>query len=267
MQNLVSTSVHKEGLHGGHFGLIALTAVLLLGVSYIKNPASFNFTANSKVLSGANAPRYYAYVEPADNTPLVAGANTAQGPSIINEDGSLTPVDMGSVLGAATEGVQLSLDSIAVKQIPDSDDAIQQYFIDSLSIESGYIDNADFEAALMSGNQAQIDAQAQKLSDISNNLQQLSVPRSLVKLQKLKILQYEAGVGLLKNFTKADENPELVGQYLGQFLKAQQDMDNENQVVQQKYGADLGFSAAEDQFMLDSQTSAEENLIDPYVQE
>lgn len=247
-QNTSVIQYEEDGqFHTGHLKAVLMVAVLLLGISWMKNPQLFSVFKNQKapsVAATADMPRYYAYVTPSEYTqPMVAGASTqAQGPMIINEDGSVSSVsDVGQVLGASTENIQLSLDQIQVKEIPDSDAAIKQYFTDAQNIESDYINNADFETALSSGNQKLIDSQAQKLTDIQNNLQKLSVPASLVKLQKLKIAQYQAGVGLLNNFTKADDNPELVGNYLSEFLKSQQDMDAENQAIEQKFGVSLGY--------------------------
>lgn len=230
----------KENFNFGHVKIIFMAALLLLGLAWFKNPQLFSALGRKQEVKkiSANVPRYYAYVPPAeDMQPMVAGASTVQqGPMIINEDGSVTPaLDAGTVLGASTENIQLPLDQIAVSEIPDSGGAIQKYFSDAQLIESNYINNADFEAALNSGNQQQINAQAQKLTGVKNNLQKLEVPRSLVKLQKLKIAQYQAAIAILGNFTKADENPELVGQYLDQFLKSQQDLDAETAAINQKY--------------------------------
>jgi hypothetical protein len=167
--------------------------------------------------------------------PLVAGANTNDGPSVINEDGTVSQVDMGEVLGASTEGVVLSLDEVKVNTIADSSEAIKNYFVQANSIEAGVVDSGEFETALSSNNQKLIDAQAQKLNAVKDALQKLSVPQSLVRLQKLKIIQYSASVGVLQNFTQADTNPELVGKYLQEFLKSQQDLDAENSLVAEKF--------------------------------
>ncbi len=246
METQTTTQTSEGHLHFGHFGLIALTAIFLVGVSYMKNPDMFNLHPASLVVDPSLVPRYYAYVTPEEfQQPLVAGASTeGPGVSIINEDGSVTPVDTGEVLGMSTQDVQLSLDQISVNEISDSDAAIKAYFAQAETAESGYINNADFQTALISANQNQINNQAEKLEAIITSLQKLSVPQSLVRLQKLKIAQYQAGIGLLHNFTQADSNPLLVGQYLDQFLKSQQDMDNEMLAAQQKYGIDLGISLA-----------------------
>jgi hypothetical protein len=246
MDNTNLIKPREESFHFGHIKPVLLVALVLLGISWMKNPELFKFLSAGKTsatIANADAPRYYAYVAPAEfSQPMVAGTSTEpQGPSIINEDGSVTPIkDMGQVLGASTQNVVVSLTGIAVNEIPDGDQAIKKYFDDSQSIENSYINNADFETALLSGSQQQIDGQAQKLTDIKNNLLKLPVPHSLAKLHKLKIAQYAAGINILNNFTQADDNPELVGQYLDQFLKAQQDMDAENLAMQQKYNLNLG---------------------------
>lgn len=247
MQNQYQYSIDQKPaqLHFGHLGLIAMTGILLLGVSYMKNPAMFSSHPATLAVDPSLVPHYYAYVTPAeDRQPLVAGASTAgPGVSIINEDGSVTPVDTGSVLGASTQDVVVPMDNIPVNQVPDSDASIKQYFSDATNVEASFINNADFQTALTSGDQKQIDAQAVNFTTIVANLEKLPVPASLVKLQKLKIAQYQAGIGLLHNFTQADNNPTLVGQYLDQFLKAQDDMDNETLAAEQKFGLDLGIVA------------------------
>ena len=245
---MTSTSLeHQEPVHWGHFRAIFFVAILLLGFAWLKNPQLFSSIRFSKVAPVADAqdvPRYVPYVpSPDDVQPQVLGATTEpSGPMIINEDGSVTPaLTQGQVLAASTNNVVLSLNDVKVNQVPDSQVAIQNYISQSQNIESGYINNTDFETALSSGDQKLIDAQAQKLQGIEDGLQKLSVPASFVQLQKLKIVQYQAGVELLNNFTSADQNPELVGQELDQFLKAQDEMDTEASNVETKFNIDLGY--------------------------
>lgn len=205
----------------------------------MQKPQLFSLKKNQTVVSGENVPKYYAYVQPAeDSAPLVAGATTNPGPSLINEDGTVSPIDMGEVLGASTQDVKLSLDDVKVNVIADSEQSIKNYFAAAQAIKNGSVDNADFETALSSGNQEQINAQAKKIIAIRDSLQKLLVPQVLVKLQKLTLIQYNAAIGVLQNFTKADENPELIGQYLTEFLKSQQDLDAENSALVQKYNLD-----------------------------
>ena len=232
-------------MHWGNVAAVFFVAAFLVGVSWLKDPNIFvfhNLSSSALALSQQDVPHYYAYVESADlQQPLVAGASTEdQGPSVINEDGTVTPIkDMGQVLGASISTVDLPLDAISVQQIPDSDEAIKNYFAESQKIESDYINNSEFEVALSSGDQSKIDAQAKNIASIKNNISKLSVPTSLVILQKLKISQYSAAENLLNNFTHADSNPEQVGIYLDQFLKAQQEMDSEMQKVSQNFSQDL----------------------------
>jgi len=224
--------IQKEHIHFGHLGLILSVAVLLVGVSWMKNPDLFDVfkSESSGSLISANLPRYYAYEPPAQvSEAQVAGASTeGQGPMIINEDGSLSSaVEAGDVLGADTENVVLNLDSVAVKQAADSDENIKAYLAASQVIEGGYLDSIQFEAALSSGDQQQIDSQAVAVQAIIQGLLRLDVPSSLEKLHKLKILQYQAGLNILKNFTQADENPELINSNLTIFLKAEQEIQAE----------------------------------------
>ncbi len=239
MEAIQNKNLQTESIHFGHLGLILAVAFLLVGVTWMKNPGVFS---GNKLQNGgaevSNLPRYVAYEPPAELTkPMVAGANTeSEGPMVINEDGSLSPVlNSGEVLGALIGDTQLDLNTISVKEIPDSEEAIKNYFKQAAKIESSYIDSTAFESALASGQQEQINGEAEKLKTIQQGLLGLPVPKSLVKLQKLKIVQYTAAVNILNNFTKADENPELVGQYLSQFLKAQQDLDTENTFIMQKF--------------------------------
>lgn len=236
--------VKKEHIHFGHFGLILSVAVLLIGVSWMKHPDLFDvFKSKSSSSSiAANLPRYYAYEPPAElNQPLVAGASTQdQGPQIINEDGSLSPaVEAGDVLGMSTENVVLNLDAIKVQTQSDSPEDIKAYVASVQEAEAGYLDSAQFEAALSSGDQRQIDQQAQAVQSIADKLTALPVSTSLVRLHKLKILQYNAALQILKNFTQADENPELINQNLDMFLKAEQSIQDEVSTLSKTLGSVL----------------------------
>lgn len=221
-------------IHWGHFGLILITIIILAGITLMQKPELFS-VKNKNLISEQEAPKYYAYTPEDLPTPLVAGASTNQVPSIINEDGTVSPVDMGQVLGASTENVELSLEDVKIKSIPDSQEAVEKYLQDVKNISSGPIDNVDFETALTSSDQALINEQANKLITIRDQINLLPAPVSLVKLAKLTVIQYDSAIGVLQNFTKADENPELVGKYLQAFLKAQQDLDKENNLVASKY--------------------------------
>lgn len=239
MENLYTQDFNNQSpdsIHWGHFGIIILSIVLLAGVTWFQKPEMFSLKKNQNIFSGVEVPKYYAYVpSEEDMTPLVAGATTDQGPSLINEDGSISQVDIGEVLGASTENVVLNLDDIKLKTIPSSIEAVNAYLQEIKNVMNGPIDNTEFQTALSSGNQALINIQAKKFESIKNNLLQIPVPEDLVKLAKLTVVQYTSAVGLLTNFTRADQNPELVGQYLQEFLKSQQDLDNENNLVAEKY--------------------------------
>jgi hypothetical protein len=227
-------------IHWGHFSAVLMTMVLILGMSWMEKPELFSFNKSAPSLTEQqDAPHYYAYVPPAQNNqPEVLGASTNPGPSIINEDGTVSPADIGQVLGASTQDVVLSPDAIKVHAIADSPEAIQKYLADSQAIENGPIDNSDFETALSSGNQNLINKQAEKLIAVQGGLLKLLVPQGLVKFHQLTVIQYGSAAGVLQNFTKADSSPELVGQYLGQFIKSQQDLDTETFSIAQKYNLD-----------------------------
>lgn len=233
--NLENQNINTAApIHWGHFTIILGSILVLAGFTFMEKPELFKFKKQDLSLE-QNVPKYYAYV--ADNVPepLVAGASTNQGPSIINEDGTISQVDMGQVLGASTQNVELSLDDIKVKTIPDSQEAVEKYLEEVKNISNGPIDNTDFESALSSSDQNLINEQAKKLILIRDQINSLPAPLSLVKLAKLTVIQYDSAIGVLQNFTKADDQPELVGKYLQAFLKAQQDLDQENNLVATKY--------------------------------
>ena len=232
----IQSSQINPQIHWGHFGAVMMAMVLVLGMSWMEKPDLFSFKKAPAVI--ADAPHYYAYVPPvSDQQPQVLGASTDPGPSLINDDGSISPVDMGQVLAASTQDVQLSLDSVQVNQVPDSNDAITKYFTQAQAIEISPVDTTAFQSALTSNDQNQINQQAQKLVGVRDALQKLSVPQSLVNLQKLKIIQYTSAINLLQNFSQADSNPTLVDQNLMQFIKSQQDLDTENISIAQKFGS------------------------------
>jgi len=234
-----------EALHFGHLGVIALVAVLLLGATWLEQPQLFQFKKANTDLSDANVPHYYPYVAPPEDQPLpeVLGASTDEGPQIINDDGSVQPVDMGEVLAASTQGVQLSPDSIKVNTESDSAGNIQKYFDQSQSIESGFAGDAAFAAAINSGDQDQINAQATKLIAVRDALQKILVPLSLVKLQQLQIIQYNSAIALMQNFTQGNQQPDQVNSDFEQFMKSEQDLDTENAAVSQEYPTEFPLAA------------------------
>lgn len=236
--NLQTTQKIEPGINLGHLGIIFLVFSLLLGISYVEKPELFKFKNKQTAASDASVPHYYAYVTPAEDLPKgeVLGASTNQGPSIISDDGTVTPVGLGEVLGASTQDVTLSLESVNVNEVSESAKTVQNYFSSSEKIESESIQSTEIAAALNSGNQNQIDAQAKQIISVRDALQKLPVPTGLVKLQKLKIIQYDTAVQLMQNFTDANSRSDLVNDALKQFLKSQQDLDTENILVAQKYG-------------------------------
>lgn len=232
-----NTSDIRSVVTPSQIALIVVAVIALLGMTWLKRPELFSFAATKTAAdSELNLPRYYAYEPSAEDAiPMVAGASTeAAGPSIINEDGSITPaVELGDVLGANIS-VALPLEQVRVTEVSDTQDAIAEYVRKSQDVEANHINSADFSNALASANQSLIDEQAAKMYTIKNSLQKLAVPTSLVRLHKLKIVQYDAAAEVLKNFTMADSNPEYVMQNLNVFLKSQQDLEAEAQALSQK---------------------------------
>ena len=233
---MTETTKTLSEIQWGHFGIIMLAAVLLLGMTWLKNPELLSLNKN-KNLASTQMLHYVPYVPSAEDLPqpAVLGASTSDGPQIIGDDGTVHSVDLGQVLGASTKDVQLSLDEIKVNSVPDSQDAIRKYFSDAQTIEGNMVSNTDFAGALNSGDQTQINIQAQKIITVRDALQKLSVPQSLVKLQKLKIIQYDSSVSLLQNFTLASQNPDQISSNMQEFLKSQQDLDTENIIIAQKF--------------------------------
>ena len=240
-QSQIPSSEISPHIHWGHFGTVMGVLVLLIGMTWLSKPELFSFKNNSAVAADPNTPHYYAYVPAADDLPQpeVLGASTDQGPSIINEDGSVSPADTaGQVLGANTNDPQLSLDSITVVTVPDSDASIKRYLSDDNSIETAPIESGDFEAALSSGDQNLMNQQAAKLTPVRDALQKLKVPAGFATLQKLKIIQYNSAIALLQNFGQLNQNPDLVGQNLQDYLTVQQQLADEINSVAQKYNLD-----------------------------
>jgi hypothetical protein len=121
----------------------------------------------------------------------------------------------------------MDANKILVKEIPDSQEAIQKYVSDVQNLELTVIDNAEFETALSSQDEEKIKTQAGKFLELKTKLLEQLVPQSFVNLHKYKIAQYSAAIELLNNFNQADSNPELVSRDLGLFLNAQQQQEAE----------------------------------------
>lgn len=237
---LQEIQTQEQHLHFGHFGTVLSVAILLLGISWFKQPLLFEnvFSRQSpRSAQERNLPKYYAYVAPTEtNAPMVAGAQTINGPAILNEDGTFSPaMSAGEILGVNSQDAELDASKILVKETPDSQEAIQKYVSDVQNLELGYIDNAEFETALSSQDEKKIKEQANKFLELKNKLSEQPVPASFVKLHKLKILQYSAAIELLNNFNQADSNPELVSRSLGIFLETQQQQEAEASLVGQKF--------------------------------
>lgn len=234
-QNLFSGD---NSLHLGHLASVFFVALFLLSVTWFKQPELFNFSKHEATVSSANLPKYYAYETPAElNQPLVAGASTAgQGPMIIGEDGSLSDArDIGNVLGLSTEEYNLELDKIKVnKLVPATVENEKAYLLRTDELENEFINTQSFQTALTNLDQKLIDEEVVKVEKIISSLNTLAVPESLQLLHKYKLIQYQSAVVILQNFINADANPELVGSALGVFLKAQQDIESQLEIIQKQ---------------------------------
>ncbi len=238
----------RNSLRLSHLGLILMVMFLLVGVSWMKNPQVFDFIFKAKKksqVSQLKIPSYYAYVPDASLHPLVAGASTGgfQGPSIINEDGSISPAidptDFGSVLGISTESVKKNFKTLNLQIVPDSEEAARAYINRSREIEKGFTEGASFEVALTSGSQKLIDKQTEKIKEIVSSLLSMQVPKSFSSLHKLKITQYNSAINILQNFLSADANPELVTKALGTFLETQALMENEAKELDNRFNLNV----------------------------
>jgi hypothetical protein len=237
MEQELQTKIQTP-IHWGHFAMVVGVAVTLLGVTWLKNPEGF-LPEKKQTTVRADLPKYYAYVQPAEfDGPQVAGASTANSdlPSVLNEDGSVTQViSLGEVLGVTTEDLDSQALQVNITELPDTDANIREYFSWTQNQEMTALDGITIENALSTSDQNLLNQEADKFEKIKNDLLSKSAPKSLVRLHKLKILQYQAGINLLRRFTKADEFPEEVSKDLGIFAQAQQEMENEAAAMNEKF--------------------------------
>ncbi len=236
MENTTTENLQKEHFNFGHLALVIGVAVSLLGISWMKNPQLFSI----KSVPAANqiTVAYYPYTpSPEDTAPQVAGASTMpSGPSILNEDGSMSPaLDLGRVLGVSTENITANIESLQINTIADSPEAITAYATRAQETEANLVNSSTFEQALISNNPRQINEQVAKFEAFISGLKTMPVPVSFAKLQKLKILQYNAAISILKNFSHVEEDPQQVSTNLGVFSQTQQMLINELDSLNQKF--------------------------------
>ncbi len=170
-------TAQQDPIHWGHFRLILLVAVLLVGFAWMKNPQIFSSLKFSKSASLAKSGEVVSYVpysgaQP-DQQPAVLGANTDDtGPMIINEDGSVTSAaDNGQVLAASTDPNTIQeLENISVLEISDSPIALQNYLTNSAAIEGSLISDDEFVQALSSKDASQINKEIPKIQIIISSL-------------------------------------------------------------------------------------------------
>ncbi len=222
----------------GHVSLIFGALLVLATFLFIKDPQYFRLSAfsNNEPADNRVALQYQPYVVPAQPAVLGASTNDNVGPEIINEDGTVeSAVDAGSVLGANTDRLETDLTTIMVRTTASNSAAASEYLQSMSYWETTAIDQNEFEAALTSNNQAQINTQSAKMETMLYYLEGMVVPFDAAQLHKLKIAQYRSAITLLRNFSQADDNPELVADELGVFLESQEQQDAEVAGLQQKY--------------------------------
>ncbi len=223
----------KSNFSANHFLLIAGVAGVLATFTLVGQPQWLKQITEKKPTAVES--KYYAYV-PDSTSPQVLGADSKfDGPSVINEDGSISPaVDIGSVLGVSTEDIQVSMQDIPVNTMPTTVEKVQTYF-SYMEKEEEDLNAVDFGTALTSSNPAVTAAQVQKLQTFINHLKTIAVPTDLVKLHKLRLIQYQAAMKVLQNYSQLSSNPELVNQQLGIFLETQSEQNDELLALEQKY--------------------------------
>ncbi len=216
----------------GHIGLITFAVFALGGLLVFQNwktvKGMFDDNNTAQVEQGTGL--YYAYQAPA--IPEVLGADTIpDGPSVINEDGSITPLSsFGDVLGASTETTAVDWQSIKVKTTASNFENMRAYLDSSFLIEAAILPG-EFEAALVSGDETKTQAQIEIFHNIENQLSAMTVPDSMKKIQQLKIAQYRTATSLLQNYKLADDNPGMVSEQLSQFMEIQKLQDEEMQKI------------------------------------
>ncbi len=220
---LINQTIKNNHLDFGHFKLVAVVALALLGITFLKNPSLFSFKGKNVLVVSQDRPRYYAYVPPAEDAmPMVAGASTQpSGPSVINEDGSLSKVgDEGLVLGADTQDILLTEKSLHI--VPDTQQSVSDYISSSKSIEQDYFNNFSFEQALEAHDDSIGKQEHQKIDSIASSLSEMTVPVSFEKYHQYKMLRYHAAADMLKFLPSAQTNPQPEAEAFQSFLKYQQ---------------------------------------------
>lgn len=198
---------------------------LLSGMLALRSPEVFtkllkNNENNQKKVS--ELIHYYPYQAP--EQPQVLGATSIpDGPSIIGDDGTIQSVaDMGEVLGASTEDLDLNLDNIKIKNSANTDkQSIQKYIAESNDLENQSLDTTFLEQAMTSKDQKLMGEQIDSLNKIIDKLYSMEVPEPASRLHKIKILHYQSALHLLKNIASLDDNPDQTINDLSLFASTQ----------------------------------------------
>ncbi len=217
----------------GHITAIGIAVLVVGGVLTLQNWNSVKAMFEKEDVETAQqegSGLYYAYEAP--TVPTVLGADTEpDGPGVINEDGSITSLSsLGSVLGASSDVAEINVDTIKVNSYSGNEQNLKEYIDESFLIESKILPG-DFETALVSNDESQVNAQVSLLEQVQDSLYYMKVPEAAVKLHRLKIAQYSSAIDLLKNYYQADSNPEFVSAKLSQFMDMQRLQETETQNI------------------------------------
>ena len=220
----------KSQFTSGHIAVIAIAFLILGGLTISQNwetVSGFFEDSNNEVAT--NTTLYYEYEAPV--APQVLGEDTTpDGPSVLNEDGTLSSLEsIGDVLGASSNLTPIDVDAIAVRTSTEA--SLDKYWDEVYVIES-VITPGDFETTLVSQDESQINKQVAEFTSVQTKLRELAVPAAAKKLHQLKIAQYEAAGNLLNNFYQIDSNAEYVSGQLALFIELQQQQEAEIQRLQ-----------------------------------
>ncbi len=213
----------------GHITVVAVAVVILGGLTMVHQwDRVSGYFDEVDVVADASTSLYYPYVAPV--VPQVLGDDTIpDGPSVLGEDGKIATLNnLGDVLGATSEDVQIDIDAIKVKTVADTAMDMELYW-DKVFLVESVITPGDFETTLTSNDEAKIAAQVEKFKSVQTELRNMEVPERAKTLQQLKIAQYDAASNLLSNFYQINSNAEYVSSHLTLFMGLQQKQETEAQ--------------------------------------
>lgn len=235
----------REHFSVSQAALIAAVAFALVGATWMKDPQALvnakNFIASAISHSSATTSgtakqktaRYISFEErygKVSNMPQVAGAQTSVPmPSIINEDGGITPAIDMNVESAQVLGAQTSIDAQTASSEPsqpvvatgisprgeqvDPADEISTYVNAVTPVEQDYFSTGRFESALKSQNADMLQSEILYIQNIVSGLQNIHAPESLAQLHEDKIANYIAAQDLLEKVKHKDQPQAVIDSF------------------------------------------------------